>query len=218
MEELKKKWKKIEKKYGILIYIALSVILLQLFSVTSLTIYLLVFLGILLLYYFKLESNIPYIIGGAFAALALKFFLGLVLATDYPVVSVLTSSMLHDESTEINHYQWLEKNMGYNRSYIDSWPIKNGFEMGDLPVVQGSDDYKVGDVVVYEVPGQNIPIIHRIIKVNEDGTFMTKGDHNAGLLPFETSVKKEQIKGRVIFIIPKLGYFKVIFHWIFGGI
>jgi hypothetical protein len=46
---------------------------------------------------------------------------------------------------------------------------------------------------------------------------MTKGDHNSGLLPFETSVKKEQIKGRVIFIIPKLGYFKVIFHWIFGG-
>jgi signal peptidase I len=218
MEELKKKWRKIEKKYGIFIYIALSIVLLQLFSITSLTTYLLVILGILVLFYFKQESYIPYILGGAFAALALKTVLGLILATDYPAVSVLTSSMVHDESTEINHYKWLEENMGYNRSYIESWPMKNGFDVGDLPIVQGSDEYKVGDVIVYEVPGQSIPIIHRIIKINPDGTYMTKGDHNSGLLPFEASVKKEQIKGRVIFIIPKLGYFKVIFHWLFGGI
>jgi len=218
MEELKKKWRKIEKKYGIFIYIALSIVLLQLFSITSLTTYLLVILGILVLFYFKQESYIPYILGGAFAALVLKTVLGLILATDYPAVSVLTSSMVHDESTEINHYKWLEENMGYNRSYIESWPMKNGFDVGDLPIVQGSDEYKVGDVIVYEVPGQSIPIIHRIIKINPDGTYMTKGDHNSGLLPFEASVKKEQIKGRVIFIIPKLGYFKVIFHWLFGGI
>ncbi|MEM5772638.1 MAG: signal peptidase I [Candidatus Aenigmatarchaeota archaeon] len=218
MEELKRKWKKIEKKYGIFIYTALSLILLYLFSITNITTYLLVILGILLLYYFKQESYLPYILGGAIAALALKTVLGLILATDYPAVSVLTSSMLHDESVEITHYKWLEENLGYNRSYVNSWPIKNGFEIGDLPIVQGSDDYKVGDVIVYEVPGQSIPIIHRIIKINPDGTYMTKGDHNSGLLPFEYSVKKEQIKGRVIFIIPKLGYFKVIFHWIFGGI
>jgi hypothetical protein len=218
MEELKKKWKKIEEKYGIFIYIVLSIILLQLFSVTSISTYLLVFIGIVLLYYFKQESYIPYILGGAFAALALKFVLGLILTTDYPAVSVLTSSMLHDENVEINHYKWLEEHMGYNKSYIDSWPIKNGFDVGDLPIIQGSDEYRIGDVIVYEVPGQSIPIIHRIIKINPDGTYMTKGDHNPDLLPFESSVKKEQIKGKIIFIIPKLGYFKVIFHWLFGGI
>ncbi|MEM5829593.1 MAG: signal peptidase I [Candidatus Aenigmatarchaeota archaeon] len=218
MEELKRKWKKIEKKYGIFLYIFLSVVLLYLFSITNITTYLLVIFGVLLLYYFKQESYLPYILGGAIAALIFKGFLGLVLATDYPAVSVLTSSMLHDETIEITHYRWLEENLGYNRSYIDSWPIKNGFEVGDLPIVQGSDEYKVGDVIVYEVPGQKIPVIHRIIKVNPDGSYMTKGDHNSGLLPFEYSVKREQIKGRVIFIIPKLGYFKVIFHWIFGGI
>ncbi|MEM5869952.1 MAG: signal peptidase I [Candidatus Aenigmatarchaeota archaeon] len=218
MEELKKRWKKIEKKYGIFIYITISLLLLYFFSITNIKAYLLVILGILLLYYFKQESYLPYILGGAAAALIFKTLLSLILATDYPAVSVLTSSMLHDESVEITHYKWLEENLGYNRSYVDSWPITNGFGIGDLPIVQGSDEYKVGDVIVYEVPGQNIPIIHRIIKINPDGTYMTKGDHNPGLLPFEYSVKKEQIKGRVIFIIPKLGYFKVIFHWIFGGI
>ncbi|MEM5853083.1 MAG: signal peptidase I [Candidatus Aenigmatarchaeota archaeon] len=218
MEELKRKWKRIEKKYGIFIYIALSLLLLQFFSVTSITAYVLIIVGILLLYLFKQESVLPYIIGGAFAALFTKALLSLALATEYPAVSVLSSSMRHDEFTEINHYKWLEENLGYNRSFVDSWPIKNGFDVGDLPIVQGSEKYEVGDVVVYEVPGQNIPVIHRIIKINDDGTYMTKGDHNPALLPFEYSVKKEQIKGKVIFIIPKLGYFKVIFHWIFGGI
>ncbi|MEM5766547.1 MAG: signal peptidase I [Candidatus Aenigmatarchaeota archaeon] len=218
MEGLKKKWKKIEKKYGIFIYMFLSIILLQAFSVTNIMTYLLVILAIIFIHYLKLDFYLSYILGGAIAALLFKTALGLVLATDYPVVSVLTSSMLHDKSTEINHYKWLEENLGYNRSYIESWPIKDGFDVGDLPIVQGSDNYRVGDVVVYEVPGQKIPVIHRIIKINPDGSYMIKGDHNSGLLPFEYSVKKEQIKGKVIFIIPKLGYFKVILHWFLGGI
>jgi signal peptidase len=127
--------------------------------------------------------------------------------------------MEHDSLTEVNHYQWLEKNMGYNRSYVDSWPVKDGFNIGDLPIIQGKsgNDYKVGDVVVYSIPNQNIPIIHRIIKINPDGTYMTKGDHNSQLLPFEYSVKPEQLHGKVIFIIPKLGYFKVIVTKLIGG-
>ncbi|MEM5836730.1 MAG: signal peptidase I [Candidatus Aenigmatarchaeota archaeon] len=184
----------------------------------SITTYFLGLIFVLILYLIKQQSYLPYILGGAYIALITKFALGLVLSTEYPAVSVLTSSMVHDETTEEVHYKWLEENMGYNRSFIDSWPFKNGFQIGDLPIVQGSENYNVGDVVVYEVPGQSIPVIHRIIKINADGTYMTKGDHNQGLLPFEHSVKKEQIKGRVIFIIPKLGYFKVVAHWIFGGI
>ena len=144
--------------------------------------------------------------------------LGLALTTDLPVVAVVTSSMEHDASTNVNHYQWLETNLGYNKKYVDSWPVTNGFLVGDLPIIQGTGDYKVGDVIVYSVPGQKVPIIHRIVKVNADGTYMTKGDHNPGLLPFEHSVNKEWVHGEVIFIIPKLGYFKVAVSRIFGGL
>jgi len=141
------------------------------------------------------------------------------LSTNLPVVAVVSGSMVHDSSTPANHYQWLENNMGYSRSEIDSWPIKDGFLIGDLPIIQGSNgnqNYKVGDVIVYSIPGQSIPIIHRIIKINSDGSYMTKGDHNPTLLPFESSVKPEQVHGKVIFIIPKLGYFKVIASEIWG--
>jgi len=38
------------------------------------------------------------------------------------------------------------------------------------------------------------------------------------LLPFENSIEKSQIHGRVIFIIPKVGYFKVLVSKITGGL
>ncbi len=159
-----------------------------------------------------------YAVLGIVIAFIVNQGLAMALSTDLPVVAVVTSSMVHDQTTEVVHYKWLEKNMGYNRSYVDSWPIPGGFDVGDLPIVQGSSSYSAGDVIVYSVPGQNVPIIHRIIKVNADKTFMTKGDHNSNLLNFENRVKPEQVHGRVIFIIPKLGYFKVAVSKIFGGL
>jgi len=159
-----------------------------------------------------------YAILGVVLALIVNQSLAFALSTDLPVVAVVTSSMQHDDPKviEMNHYRWLEKKFGYNRSYIDSWPLPNGFSVGDLPVVQGADDYEVGDVIVYSIPGQKVPIIHRIIKKNPDGTFMTKGDRNPDMLSFEYRVKKEQIHGKVIFVIPKLGYLRVAISRIFG--
>jgi len=154
---------------------------------------------------------------GIFIAFLINQTLAFALSTDLPVVAVVTSSMTHDENTEINHYQWLQKNLGYNKSYVDSWPIAGGFLIGDMPIVKGSEDYKIGDVVVFSIPGQQVPVIHRIIKINSDGTFQTKGDHNPQQLPFEFNIRKEWIHGKVIFIVPKLGYFKVMVSKLFGG-
>ena len=62
------------------------------------------------------------------------------------------------------------------------------------------------------------PIIHRIITINEDGTYQTKGDHNKKQLTFntdplyhtdETKIKKEQIIGKAVFKIPFLGWPKI---------
>jgi hypothetical protein len=154
-------------------------------------------------------GDVLYIVLGFIFAYLFYQGLGLALSTDLPVVAVVSSSMEHDDSVGQDHYKWLEENLGYNRSYIASWPISNGFLVGDLPVVIGTDRYQVGDVIVYSIPYAPAPIIHRIIKINDDGTFQTKGDNNPHQLFYETAIKKEQIHGKVIFIIPKLGYFKV---------
>ncbi len=167
-----------------------------------------------------IDSNagiIVYILAGILIAFLFSKFLAVVLSTRYPVVAVVSSSMQHN-NPQSTYYQWLESNLGYNRTYIDSWPISNGFNIGDMPIVQGKDNYRIGDVIVYSVQGQSVPIIHRIIQINSDNTYQTKGDNNSGQNPYESSVRKAQIHGRVIFIVPKLGYFKVVFSKIVGEI
>lgn len=162
-------------------------------------------------------------IGNLFYALlgvlfAVIFYYGILanaLSTNTPVVAVVSNSMQHDDSVESDYYQWLEER-GYERDKISSWPVSNGFAIGDMPVVKGSDSYEVGDVIVYSVPGLRSPVIHRIIKINPDGTYQTKGDNNPAQAPYEYSVSEEQIHGKVIFVIPKLGYFKVLINKLFG--
>lgn len=150
-------------------------------------------------------DTLKYIILGVVVAYALNFGLGILLKTDMPVVAVISDSMTHDELTEVNHYQYLETYFDYSREEIDSWPISSGFLRGDVLVVKGTDDLKVGDVIVYHIYGQDVPIVHRIIKL--DGNLIaTKGDHNDSYDPW-VPVK---IHGKVVGVIPFLGWPKII--------
>lgn len=59
------------------------------------------------------------------------------------------------------------------------------------------EDIKKDDIVAYYSENPKIYgklVIHRIIQVNDDGTYIAKGDAN--LVPDEMPVKKEQIVGR----------------------
>jgi signal peptidase I len=162
------------------------------------------------------KGTVLYIVLGVALALATKQTLAIGLHTDMPVVAVVSPSMQHD-NVEATHYEWLAEHHDYNRNYIDSWSVPTGFLIGDMPIVSGEQNYEVGDVIVYSVRGQKFPIIHRVIKVNDDGTYQTKGDNNTDQLPYELSVSEGQIFGKVAFVIPKLGYFKVILTKILGS-
>jgi signal peptidase I len=74
--------------------------------------------------------------------------------------------------------------------------------------VQGSSEYKKGDVIIFKVAVQKTPLIHRIIKI-ENGIFSTKGDANFGQLSAEKSINKEQIVGKAVARIPALGWAKL---------
>jgi signal peptidase I len=167
------------------------------------------------------------IVSGIIIAYFTYAILGLILNTPTPLVAVVSTSMQHDNE-EITHYAQLERYLGYDRNYIDSWPIKKGFGRGDMLIIVGSSDYEVGDVIVYrassnqnkencKLPSQQPPtfptdpIIHRIIYKNSDGTYQTKGDANLIQFSYECSIRKEDIYGKALpFVIPKLGYPKII--------
>ena len=162
------------------------------------------------------DSAVSFIADAVLVILIGKFIvlplLGLMLGTPFPMVAVVSSSMEHDGS--FNQW-WFQQQTLYEGKNISKeqflqFPHYNGFNKGDVFVVKGVKlaDVKIGEVIVYNIPGKSDPIIHRVVgKTNN--SLMTKGDANPGQLDFELSVKEEQLKGIAAYRIPYLGWFKV---------
>ena len=172
------------------------------------------------------KGYVIYALAGIMLAYLINTILGFVLHTDLPVVAVASSSMTHKPvngmvcGRMVTNYNsdfddWWEicgdtyREFNITKSEFKKFPFPNGFQMGDVPIIKGSKVYKVGDIIVYSIKEGSVPIIHRIVAVNPDGTYQTKGDHNAGQLPYEKRVKKSQIHGKVIGVIPCIGWVKV---------
>jgi len=127
------------------------------------------------------RETILYVIVGIALAWGINQGMAYALTTDMPVVAVESNSMV---------------------------PV---FYQGDILVLMGSKlpQYAVGDVIVYSVEGRSVPIVHRIIKINADGSYQTKGDANSGQLSFEHYVDPLRVHGKMIAIIPYLGWVKI---------
>jgi signal peptidase len=131
-------------------------------------------------------GTVVYVFLGVFFAFAVNTVLGQALSTDMPVVAVESNSMVPT------------------------------FSQGDILIIQGTrnpQDYggmlHVGDVIVYSVEGRSVPIVHRITQINPDGSYQTQGDANTGQHPFEKLIEASQIHGKVVTIIPYLGWVKI---------
>ena len=141
--------------------------------------------------------------------------LGLVLGTQFPVVAVVSGSMDHQGMQFGNwwgdHGAWYEKR-NITKEQFQTFYKPNGFVKGDVFIVFGLDGgrAKIGDVLIYNIAGKKDPIIHRVIKINSDGTFQTKGDANYDQLAFEASIRSEQVAGKAALWIPKIGWVKVL--------
>ncbi len=78
---------------------------------------------------------------------------------------------------------------------------------------ENNDKYAVGDVITFKSDENNYegyPITHRIISKEEfadsESSYTTKGDNNSIADP--SRVYTSNIYGKVMFVIPKLGYLK----------
>lgn len=91
------------------------------------------------------------------------------------------------------------------------------FYKGDLAVIRGvqPQDINIGDVIVFSVQNRPVPIIHRVVgkRLTESGyVFTTKGDNrctNPVSLPEETEITPQQIRGKMLFTMPYLGWVKI---------
>ncbi len=147
----------------------------------------------------EIRETVIYIVIGLVAAFTINTGLAFAFDTSKPVMAVVSGSM---EPT---------------------------FYKGDLIVSKGvpPETLEVGDVIVYRNPIRGIDVVHRIVDKEQRGPhiyFITKGDNNrtnpepdqvSGLAP---PIMDEWVEGRVVLVIPKLGWFKVALTDILGMI
>jgi signal peptidase len=80
-----------------------------------------------------------------------------------------------------------------------------------------AEDIKVGDIIAFRAPGVDIPVTHRVIVASDvegEITFRTQGDALEEADPWTLS--PEQLLGRIIFHIPKLGHLTKLLRTKYG--
>jgi hypothetical protein len=151
----------------------------------------------------------------AFVIIKFIFFpgLSLITGTDLPLVIVESCSMYHhDDGFENMFSSSIYENNGIFLRDAEEWIFQNGFTKGDIIFVVGPENIEIGDVIIFNA-GANHPLIHRVISI-DGNIYSTKGDNyktNAGQLPSEISISKEQIVGKALFKVPVIGWAKLIF-------
>ena len=124
---------------------------------------------------------------------------------------------------ELNEYweecgNWYELNTTISLNDFAEFPMKNGFNKGDIIVLIGKkpEDIGTGDIIVFR-SNRPDPIIHRVVDVrtsNGKFVFQTKGDNNKESLKGvidETNINQDQVIGKSLFKIPYLGFIKIWF-------
>jgi len=180
------------------------------------------------------DSIWSWILNVLLAFVIIKFLvypgLGLMLGTDYPIVAVVSGSMEHDGSFD----EWWNSPAfctfgksgdckqkdnylyyGISKEHFLDYPLKNGFNKGDIIVLKGADVIEIGDIIVFQSYFKSEPIIHRVVKM-ENNIYQTKGDHNFGSSKYDNDIKDSQVIGKAWFKIPFFGWIKILFTQFMG--
>ena len=120
---------------------------------------------------------------------------------------ILIIIMSYNISLIIQSIFWPNKTpsfLGIKTYVIISGSMKPNIDIGDIVIVKEEKNLHIGDVISYR-KGQSV-ITHRIVNIteeNEGKKYRTKGDNNN--TEDSEIILNENIEGKVIKIVPKLG-------------
>ena len=89
---------------------------------------------------------------------------------------------------------------GYSSAVVLTGSMSGTIEPDDFIITHKQSDYTVGDIVMYQTGGT--PVTHRIVSESDKG-YRTKGDANN--TDDGTDIPKENVVGKVVLVIPKIG-------------
>lgn len=93
---------------------------------------------------------------------------------------------------------------GYTFFEVATGSMANTLNIGDIVVVKVNEAFKENDIIVYKE--ENSFITHRVIKIDGQD-LITRGDANNSE---DKPIKSDQILGKVIYIIPKIGIWRKV--------
>ncbi len=128
----------------------------------------------------EIIETFAYLALGVVLAVASYAALGAVLDTKNPIVTVVSYSMV----PTLTRGDLL---------------VLKGVEVDELDV--GREN---GTIIVYYHPQTQRLIVHRVWKINPNGTVRTWGDNNSAADPWE--VQPDWIRGKMVLRVPYLGY------------
>lgn len=98
---------------------------------------------------------------------------------------------------------WPER-WGGSMTYVitNGTSMQPGFVEGDLAVLRGSSDYRVGDVVAYDSTELKKLVMHRVVEETDAG-YTFRGDNNDFTDP--ETVTEEQVLGKLVVRVPGVG-------------
>ncbi|MGI0047388.1 MAG: signal peptidase I [Nitrosotalea sp.] len=95
---------------------------------------------------------------------------------------------------------------------VSSGSMVPNLNVFDVIVVNGNvpfDQLKLGDIIVFHAPSENIVIVHRVAEIINQNplTIRTKGDANPGSIPgVDYPIMKGDYIGKVVYVVPQIGY------------
>lgn len=98
-----------------------------------------------------------------------------------------------------------------NHSYVDTPSMWPNIPPGSEVIVSAKPTYNVGDVIEFHANG--LTWVHRLVKVNADGTYVTKGDNpqNAPDV-FVPAITRTDVVGSVDYAPRWLGFPELFVH------
>jgi signal peptidase len=100
----------------------------------------------------------------------------------------------------------------YRSMLVQSGSMEPSIMTGDVIIIRQDKWYQKGDVVTFNA-GNKGRVTHRIVGADRDN-FQTKGDANR--TGDNDSVNLSQIMGKVVLVLPKLGYLVVFSKSLLG--
>ena len=116
------------------------------------------------------------------------------------LIAVLVGVSVYSVNAAMLSGNKLPMPFGFGVTVVLSGSMEPAISVGDILIVLPSEQYEVGDVVVYQTQGMSV--VHRIISMEGDEV-VTRGDANTG---DDAPIHAKSIKGEVVCAIPLVGY------------